>query len=110
MDDANKTYHDMSALAAEFANAESERVYLTEFRKSKKALLMKDAEIRKPGLSAAAQEREAYANPEYLQLLEGLKYATEKALFARHKLKQYEMRFEAWRTKQANDRAQMNIR
>lgn len=110
MDDANKTYHEMGQLAAEFAQAESERVYLTEFRKSKKALLMKDAEIRKPGLSAAAQEREAYANAEYMQLLESLKWATEKALFAKFKLKQYEMRFEAWRTKESTKRAEMNIR
>lgn len=110
MEDANKTYQEMQTLAAEYAKAESERVYLTEFRKSKKALLMKEAEKGSPGISAAAQEREAYANQEYMDLVEGLKHATEKALFSKFKLKQYEMRFEAWRTKESTKRAEMNIR
>ena len=52
--------------APAFAKAKSERVFLEEFRKSKKALLMKDALLN--GIEAAnAQEREAYANPEYQQ-------------------------------------------
>ena len=54
-----------------FAKAKADRVYLEEFRKSKKALLMKDA--LKQGIEAAnAQEREAYADPEYIELLRGL--------------------------------------
>ena len=52
--------------APSFAKAKAQRVYLEEFRKSKKALLMKDALAK--GIEAAnAQEREAYADPEYLQ-------------------------------------------
>ena len=110
MDATEKLYQEMAALAGEYASAEAERVYLTEFRKSKKAILMKDAECRKPGLSAAAQEREAYASPEYQQLIEGLKWATEKALGCKFKLRQWEMRFEGWRTKQASKRAEMSLR
>ena len=57
--------------APKYAKAKSERVYLEEFRKSKKALLMKDALAR--GIEAAnAQEREAYADIEYQELLTGL--------------------------------------
>lgn len=108
--DPNQTYHEMSQLAAAYAKAEADRVYLAEFRKSKKALLMKSAEVAQPGLAVNAQEREAYAHSEYLEVLKGLQAATEVALFSRFKLKQYEMKFEAWRTRQANDRAQMNIR
>ena len=60
-----------------YAQAKAQRVYLEEFRKSKKALMMKDALTR--GIEAAnAQEREAYAHPEYIALLEGLAAAIEK--------------------------------
>lgn len=110
MESAEKTYHEMGQLAAAYAKAEADRVYLSEFRKSKKALLMKAAEVAQPGLAVSAQEREAYAHPEYLEILEGLQAATETALFARFKLKQFEMRFEAWRTKESTKRAEMNMR
>jgi predicted acyltransferase (DUF342 family) len=50
--------------AAAFGEAKAQRVYLEEFRKSQKALLMKDA--LEMGFEAAnAQEREAYASPVY---------------------------------------------
>ena len=59
-----------------YAQAKANRVYLEEFRKSKKALLMKGS-----GESAiGAQEREAYAHADYLQLLEGLREAVEKEI------------------------------
>ncbi|NBW22096.1 MAG: hypothetical protein EBR82_80510, partial [Caulobacteraceae bacterium] len=43
--------------AAQFADAKAQRVYLEEFRKSKKAMLMRDSLETALG----AQEREAYA-------------------------------------------------
>lgn len=104
------TYQEMDQLSRDYAEAEAKRVYLTEFRKSKKALLMQQAEAAKPGLSAAAQEREAYAHPEYQELLKGLEVATEVALNAKFRLKVIETRFEAWRTKEATKRAEMNLR
>ena len=59
-----------------FAQAKAQRVYLEEFRKSKKAMLMRDALLN--GIEAANhQEREAYSNPEYLQLIKGLAAAIE---------------------------------
>ena len=42
----------------DFAKAKAKRIYLEEFRKSKKALLMKDA-LRNGTEAANAQEREA---------------------------------------------------
>jgi hypothetical protein len=57
--------------AREYGAAAGERARLEEFRKAKVAMLMKDAE--KAGhKTAAAQEREAHADPEYHQLLTGL--------------------------------------
>ena len=60
-----------------YAKAKATRVHLEEFRKSKKALLMRDAMLQ--GIEAAnAQEREAYAHPEYVELLHGLAAAIEE--------------------------------
>lgn len=93
----------------EFAQAQAEADHLAEFRKSKKALLMKEAEVS--GVKTAAiQERDAYAHPEYVALLHGLKTATERALSCKWRLELARMRFEWARTKAANRRAEMNLR
>lgn len=89
--------------APEFAKAKSKRVYLEEFRKSKKALLMKDALLQ--GIEAAnAQEREAYSHPEYLVLLQGLAAAIEIEETLKWQLEAARMRTDIWRTEQANAR------
>lgn len=85
-----------------YAQAKADRVYLEEFRKSKKALLMKAAEPSYP--SAAAQEREAYSNPEYVELLEGLRAATEKEERLRWLMIAAQARIECWRTMESTRR------
>lgn len=71
-----KSLHFINQQSEKHAKAKAERVYLEEYRKSLKALLMNEAEIegRKTG-----QEREsyAYADQRYLDLLQGLKVAIE---------------------------------
>lgn len=80
--------------------------HLDEFKKSKLAILMKDAE--KQGFqTAAAQEREARAHPDYLALLDSLKTATENAEALRWELKLAELGAEIWRTKESTRRAEM---
>lgn len=95
-------------LIADYAKAKADRVYLEHFRKSKKAMLMAEAEAKDPDRykSAASQEVYAYRHPEYIELLEGLKEATETEEFRRYQLKSREMRFSEWQTKQANERAE----
>ena len=92
--------------SAEYAKAKAQRVLLEEFRKSKKALLMKEA--LKMGIEAAnAQEREAYADPSYVELLHGLAAAIEKEEELRWKLEAARMKTDIWRTEQANARLEM---
>lgn len=91
--------------APAYARAKSERVYLEEFRKSKKALLMREAEIA-GHKSAVAQEREAYAHPDYLVVLEGLKAAVEQEEALRWLIVGAQAKIEAWRTIEANKRAE----
>ena len=89
--------------SGEYAKAKSQRVFLDEFRKSKKALLMKDALAK--GIEAAnAQEREAYAHPEYQELLKGLAAAIETEETLKWNLEAARMRCDIWRTEQANNR------
>ena len=104
------TLADLERVTQEFAQAEAERQYLMEFRKSKKAILMAEAEQTSPSMPIAKQERYAYSHPEYLELLEGLKVAIEKAVLLRHKIQVMNMRFEQWRSKQATLRQEMSIR
>lgn len=91
--------------APAYAKAKSERIYLEEFRKSKKALLMRAAEIsgHKTG---AAQEREAYAHDDYMALLEGLRAAVEQEEALRWLIVGAQAKIEAWRTIEANRRAE----
>lgn len=90
--------------APEYAKAKAERVYLEEFRKTKKALLMKAAMSKYEAVSA--QEREAYAHPEYQELLKGLAAAIEVEEDLKWKLEAARMRTDVWRTEQATARAE----
>lgn len=88
-----------------YAKAKAERVYLEHFRKSKKALLMKDAEVR-GAKTSAAQETEAYADPAYQEVLIALRDATYVEENAKWKLTAASAQIEIWRTDSANNRNQ----
>jgi hypothetical protein len=88
-----------------FAHAKAERVYLEEYRKSLKAILMK----RSMEQTIGAQEREAYAHAEYEVLLQGLKQAIEIEEKLRWDLIGAQARVEIWRTEQANARVEGKI-
>ena len=87
--------------APKYAQAKADRVYLEEFRKSKKALLMR-ASGEGP---ISAQERDAYSHSEYIALLDGLKAAVEAEETLRWGLVAAQARVEIWRTESANNRA-----
>jgi hypothetical protein len=84
-----------------YAKARAERVYVEEFRKSKKALLMQQHSDKPIG----AQEREAYAHPEYIGLLAALRVAVEAEENARWMLIAAQTRVEVWRSQEASNRA-----
>lgn len=87
----------------EYAKARAKRTYIEEFKKSKFAMLMKEAE-RQGFKTAAAQEREAYACDEYVTLLDALKEAVEAEERLRYDMKAIEMQAEVWRTLRADER------
>jgi hypothetical protein len=106
---AEARFSELEAISEEYAQAQALAEHLGEFRKSKKALLMKEAEVSGRA-SAALQERDAYAHPDYIELLKGLQAATERALSLKWRLEITRMKFEWARTKAANRRAEMNLR
>ncbi len=86
-----------------YAKAKAERIYLEEYRKSLKAILMK----RSLENAVNAQEREAYSDPEYLQLLNGLKDAVLIEEEIRWGLVAAQARIEVWRSREATNRAEV---
>jgi hypothetical protein len=98
-----KRLHELREIAGKYAEARATKEYLDHFRKSKKAILMKQFAVL--GFkTTAAQEREALASHEYIALLEGLRDATREAEQLRWKLEIARMGSELWRTEQANNR------
>jgi hypothetical protein len=98
--DPNEAVEYIYKYSKEFAKAKSERVYLEEFRKSKKSMLM----THSPEPTIGGQERDAYRHPEYLQLLEGLKAAVETEEKLRWHLIAAQARIDIWRTTEASNR------
>lgn len=93
--------------APAYAKAKAERVYLEEFRKSKKSMLMKAVEAQYP--SAAAQEREAYSHQDYLALLEALKNATEEEERLRWMIIAAQAKIECWRSLESSRRFEAKV-
>lgn len=93
------------ANATPAAQARANRVYCEEYRKTVKAELMNE----KAAESIGAQERHAYAHTKYKQHLAALKQAVEEDERMRWLMVAAEARIEAWRTYQANARAQGRI-
>mgnify|MGYP006266600759 CR=1 FL=1 len=88
-----------------YAEAKAHRVYLEEFRKSQKAILMKQAMADGIAKTSAAAEMEAYASPTYVKVLEGLQAAVEREEELRWGLVSAQARIDVYRTQSANDRA-----
>ena len=83
------------------AQAKAERVYLEEYRKSLKALLMQASKQT----SAVLQEREAYADTQYQAHLQALKIAVEREESLRWKMVTAQTAVEIWRSQESSARA-----
>lgn len=86
-----------------YAKAKADRIYLEEFRKSRKAQLQSQAGTEVLG----KQETFAYAHADYVQILEGIKQAVEKEENYRWLLTAAQARIEVWRTQQYSMRAEV---
>ena len=102
-DNPHKAVDAIYRLGKDYAKAKSERVYLEQFRKSKKALLILEA----PKGTIQEKESYAYAHADYLALLEGLKVAVEREAETYYMLTAASLRVEVWRTESANNRKEL---
>ena len=100
-EDIEKAVDFLKNTAEQSAKYRAERLYLDEYRKSLKALLMK----QNIDLPISAQEREAYASPVYISHLESLKIAIERDEKQRFLRVAADVKIEAWRTMSSNLRA-----
>lgn len=91
--------------AKRFAQAKADRIYLEEYRKSLKAFLMKQS----MEMAIGAQERDAYAHPDYVELLQGLKAAVETEEKLRWDLIAAQARVEVWRSQEATNRMETKL-
>ncbi len=89
-------------MAPKHAEAKATRIYLEEYRKSLKAILMQ----RHQGMPIAAQEREAYAHQEYLDHLKAMQIAVQEEELLRWHMVAAQARIEVWRSQNANNRGQ----
>jgi hypothetical protein len=86
--------------APAYAKAKAERIYLEQYRKSLKATLF----VQDTGKTIADREAAAYAHPDYLQILEGLREAVEEEEKLRWQMVAAEARIEVWRSQEASNR------
>jgi len=86
-----------------YSRAKASRMFLDEFRKSRKAQLMAQAGTEVLG----KQETFAYAHPEYIQILEGIKEAVELEERYRWLMTAAQARIEVWRTEQYSARMEI---
>ena len=101
--DPNEAIEYIFRFGKAYAKAKAERTYIEEHRKSLKAILMK----RSIELAVNAQERDAYSNSEYIDLLKGLRAAVEAEEEIRWGLVAAQARIDVWRSQEASARQEV---
>jgi hypothetical protein len=99
-DDAEKANDFIRDNAALYAKYKADRVYLEQFRKTKKALLYS---TQSHG-SVADRESFAYSHPEYIKILDAIRTAVEAEETVRWQIEAASIKIDIWRTQQANNR------
>ena len=103
MNEPTKAIQYLIDTAPLYAKAKADRIYLEEFRKSHKAQLMSQAGTEVLG----KQETYAYAHPDYIQILEGIREAVEREERYRWLMTAAQARIEVWRTEQYSARMEI---
>lgn len=98
--DPQKALEQLWKLSGPYAQAKANRVYLDEYRKSLKAILMKASAEK----TSAAQETEAYSHPDYVTHLKALQAAVEEEEKLRWRLVAAQAEIEIFRTMEASAR------
>jgi hypothetical protein len=103
MNEPTKAIQYLIDTAPLYAKSKADRMFLEEFRKSRKAQLASQAGTEVLG----KQETFAYAHPEYIQILEGIREAVEKEETYRWMMTAAQAKIEVWRTQQYSMRVEV---
>jgi len=103
MNEPTKAIQFLIDTAPLYAKSKADRMFLEEFRKSRKAQLTSQAGTEVLG----KQETYAYAHPEYIEILEGIRQAVEKEEKYRWLMTAAQARIEVWRTEQYSARMEI---
>lgn len=98
--DPNKCINTIWELAPRFSKAKADLSDLENAKSSIKADLMKASNET----TIAGQEREAYASQQYKDHWKAIGIATHEVELLKLQIKCAELRWETWRTQQANER------
>jgi len=102
-DNPHKAIQFLIDTAPLYSKAKATRMYLEEFRKSRKAQLMSQAGTEVLG----KQETYAYAHQDYIESLEGIREAVEKEEKYRWLMTAAQARIEVWRSEQYSARMEI---
>jgi hypothetical protein len=100
MNEPTKAIQYLIDTAPLYAKAKADRMYLEEFRKSRKAQLMSQAGTEVLG----KQETYAYAHPDYIAILEGIRQAVQQEETYRWMMTAAQAKVSYWQTTQFNAR------
>lgn len=89
--------------AKKYAHAKADVLYLMEYRKTKKALLMIESDAK----TESAKESYAYAHVDYIEHLKALAVAVQESERLRWLMVAAEARIEVWRSLEASARLEM---
>ena len=103
MNEPTKAIQFLIDTAPLYAKAKADRMYLEEFRKSRKAQLASQAGTEVLG----KQETFAYAHADYIEILEGIRQAVEREERYRWLMTAAQARIEVWRTEQYSARMEL---
>ena len=99
--DPNEAINFMIKNSEAYANAKAQVVYLTEYRKTVKAIGFQ----RSLKNTMAEKEADAYTTVEYTSCVEGLKEAVAEAERLRWMLVAAQARVDVWRSQEASNRS-----
>ena len=86
-----------------YAQAKANLLYMTEYRKTKKSLLMIESDAK----TESAKESYAYAHEEYIEHLKALAMALQESERLRWLMVGAEAKIEVWRSLEASARLEM---
>lgn len=106
---AHQRIMELHELSKKYASAKADCEYLKHFRKSKLAMLKIKYQKEDPKRSNIACGDLARTDEEYLEVLEGLKVATEISEAALWELRTSHAGINLYQTKKADERAELQI-